>query len=409
MRKGEEVSDVLCSPLQTIEEAAMLGSAGQRLAARQSLKTIPPFGNTQVRVDSSPFSDAWKAAVDLTGGDTCIGILNVPVPNTKGTIFSSGVSQSEMGFIKAESLSHWLETEMANPAHNGAPIIMVDPKVVAEVANLPWLKHISALAVNKTEVSNEGVVWLLIGWRKLGEEDVDRRRLSVALRVLANCAITYNANSRRERRLQILEGMIDELAPALILVSPTAQVFWTNYRAELLLAERNLLIRNGGNLLASRTPANTTTLRQAIAEVVLTAPVSDEVDRYLLMPRDDGTDDVVVLRPVAGRHGLEGNKAVLVIVPQDDALLLAGKLVSLFGLIPSEARFISAVIQAGSPGAAATQVGITEQTAKTYMKRIYAKLGISSQLELGMLLASLTPPLRSGQFKGGASHQINAF
>jgi DNA-binding CsgD family transcriptional regulator len=384
--------------------------APQRLSGRQPPRAIP-LGNAQVRVDSSPFSDAWKAAVDLTGGDTCIGILNVPVPNAKGTIFSSGCSQSELTFINAENLSDWLEAEIGNPEHNGAPIVTVDPKVVAEVANIPWLKTLSALAVNRTDVSNEGVVWLLIGWRRKTEDAIDRRRLSFALRVLANCAITYNANIRRERRLQILEGMVDELAPALILVSPTAQVFWTNYRAELLLAERKLLIRNGGNMLASRTSTNTVILRQAIQEVILTSRQGDDdADRFLLMPKENGNDDVVVLRPVAGRHGLEGNRAVLVIVPQDDVLLLAGKLVGLFGLIPSEARFVSAIIQAGSSAHAAAHLGITEQTAKTYMKRIYAKLGISSQLELGMLLASLAPPLRSGQAAPDSrSHHLNAF
>jgi DNA-binding CsgD family transcriptional regulator len=129
--------------------------------------------------------------------------------------------------------------------------------------------------------------------------------------------------------------------------------------------------------------------------VISTPPRADEEnDRYLLMPRDDGSEDVIVLRPVAGRHGLEGNRAVMVIVPQNDMLTLAAKLVSLYGLIPSEARFVSAIVQAGSPSQAAIQLGITDQTAKTYMKRIYAKLGINSQLELGMLFASLAPPLR---------------
>jgi DNA-binding CsgD family transcriptional regulator len=230
------------------------------------------------------------------------------------------------------------------------------------------------------------------------------------MRVLAHCALSYNDNARRERRLQILEGMMDELAPALMLVNATAQVFWTNYRAELILAERRLIVRNGGNMLASRTPSNTALLRRAIAEAISLPPRADEEnDRYLLLPSDDGGEDVIVLRPVAGRNGLEGNRAVMVIIPQDDMLGLVGKLVSLYGLIPSEARFVSAIIQAGSPSHAATQLGITDQTAKTYMKRIYAKLGISSQLELGILFASLAPPLRSFHAAMPASnHQINA-
>lgn len=372
------------------------GAAERRRVTRHPPRALPANGNPQISVDGSPIAGVWKAAVELSGGDCCVGILKIANPNVRGTIFSSGCSQSDLAFMNVDGLRLWLEANVGTAEHEGVHVVTVDPKEVAEVANLPWLKHLSALSAGRAEVSSEGVLWVLIGWRgSSGAEKINRRRLSLSLRVLAHCAISYNDYSRRERRLQILEGMIDELAPALMLVNASAQVFWTNYRAELILAERRLLIRNGGNMLASRTPANTTLLRQAIGEVIALAPSDDEEnDRYLLMPRDDGSEDVIVLRPVSGRQGMQSNRAVMVIVPQNDMLALAAKLVSLYGLIPSEARFVSAIVHAGSSADAAIQLGITDQTAKTYMKRIYAKLGISSQLELGMLLASLAPPLR---------------
>ncbi|MBU0555789.1 MAG: hypothetical protein KKD64_11935 [Alphaproteobacteria bacterium] len=399
---------------EAIERA--LGSAERspaterRRANRQPLQSLPLNGSAQVSVNSSTIAGAWKAAVDLSGGDSCVGILSVAHPHVRGTIFSSGCDQSDLTFLNADELRRWVEERVPSLDHDGASVIMADPKEVAEVANLPWLKHLSALAIGRAEVSNEGVMRAFVGWRNRAPEDVDLRRLALSMRVLAHCALTYNYNSRRERRLQILEGMIDELAPALMLVSATAQVFWTNYRAESILAERRLLVRNGGNMLASRTPSNTALLRRAISEAISLLPrVDEENDRYLLMPREDGGDDVIVLRPVAGRDGLEGNRAVMVIVPQDDMLGIVGKLVSLYGLIPSEARFVSAIIEAGSPALAAIQLGITDQTAKTYMKRIYAKLGISCQLELGILFASIAPPLRSvPAVTSQAFHQINA-
>ncbi len=383
----------------------------RRRAKRQPLQSLPLNGSAQVSVNSSAIAGAWKAAVDLSGGDCSVAVLSVSHPHVRGTIFSSGCSQSDLIFLNADELRRWLESRVPGLDHDGASVVMADPKEVAEIANLPWLKHLSALAVGRAEVSNEGVMWAIVGWRNQAPDDIDMRRISLSMRVLAHCALSYNDNARRERRLQILEGMMDELAPALMLVSSTAQVFWTNYRAELILAERRLLVRNGGNMLASRTPPNTALLRRAIAEAIALQPRTDEEnDRYLLMPSEDGGEDVIVLRPVAGRNGLEGNRAVMVIIPQDDMLGLVGKLVSLYGLIPSEARFVSAIVQTGSSAHAAIQLGITEQTAKTYMKRIYAKLGISSQLELGILFASLAPPLRSvpGGLPAPATHQINA-
>jgi DNA-binding CsgD family transcriptional regulator len=210
--------------------------------------------------------------------------------------------------------------------------------------------------------------------------------------------------------MRILEGTLDELAPAFILVNRSAQVFWTNYRAELLLAERDLLLRNGGNLLASSTPTRTTKLREAIANVSRIPldgkPVPDE---FLLLPRAGGGDDLVVLRPVSGRHDQEGNDAVLVIVPRHDASDQAAKLIKAFGLIPSEARLVGALIRTGSSVLAASEIGITDQTAKTYLKRIYAKLGINSQLELGVMVAQLAPPLRGADVDTVSDHQITTF
>lgn len=382
----------------------------RRRVNRLPLQPLPLNGRAQVSVNRSAIAGAWKAAVDLSGGDCCVAILSVSHPHARGTIFSSGCDQSDLIFLNADDLRHWLEARIPSLDHDGAHVIHADPKEVAEVANLPWLKHFSALTIGRAEVSNEGVMWAIVGWRKSPPVEIDLRRLQLSMRVLVHCALSYNDNARRERRLEILEGMVDELAPALMLVNAAAQVFWTNYRAELILAERRLLVRNGGNMLASRTPSNTIRLRRAISEAISLPPrVDEENDRYLLMPSEDGGEDVIVLRPVAGRNRLEGNRAIMVIIPQDDMLALIGKLVSLYGLIPSEARFVSAIVEQGSPAHAAMQLGITEQTAKTYMKRVYAKLGINSQLELGIMFASLAPPLRAVHASPhSASHQINA-
>ncbi|MBB5685461.1 helix-turn-helix transcriptional regulator [Sphingobium boeckii] len=389
---------------------ATIVSGERRHAVRQQPPGAGARDNWQVRVEASPLSDSWKAAVDLSGGDSCIGVLTVSGAVRRGTVLSSGCSQSDLTFIDIEALRGWLDN-LVEMDRDGGDLIMVDPTEVAEVANLPWLKHLSALAAGRIDVPNEGVFWMLIGWRKTTEKDaIDRRRLRLALRVLAQCAGSHVATIRRERRMRILEGMMDELAPAFILVNNEARVFWTNYRAELVLAQRNFLVRNGGNMLASSTQTKTQMLREEIAKVSRTDPeVTGNADSFLLLPRSGEDDDLVVLRAVAGRHGLEGNRAVLVIVPQHDTSEMASKLISAFGLIPSEARLVGALIADGSSAAAAARVGITEQSAKTYLKRIYAKLGISSQLELGMLVASMMPPLRGGMPRPTDAHQMTNF
>lgn len=351
----------------------------------------------QVRVDSSPLSDAWKAAVDLSGGEICIGVLAFSGVPRRGSVLSSGCSQSDLGFIDIEGLRSWLEKTIVSDDQESTDILFIDPREAADAANLPILKRAVLVAAGRIVVPDEGTFWAILGWRSpILQEQIDRRRLRLSIRVLAQCAASHAATARRERRLRILEGMLDELAPAFILVSRTAQVFWTNHQAEALLGQRDLLFRNGGNMLASSTPARTGLLREAIATVPRSDPgEATPADSYLLLQRASGGESVVVLRGVNGRHALEGNDAVLVIVPQQDAADLVFRLVGVYGLVPSEARLVSALIRDGSPAEAALRLGITEQTAKTYLKRIYGKLGVTSQLELSLLLGSIIPPLRS--------------
>ena len=374
-------------------------NGGERRIARDLPPPARRSGTWQVRVDASPTSDTWKAAVELAGADCCIGILALEAPLRRGTVFSSGCSRSDLAHVNVEGLRCWLEQHNGLADRLDEDMIDVDVREVAEVANLQWLKHLPMLSVGVVDVATEGVFWVLLGWRKLSDDRPrDRRRLRLAMRVLAQSAAGFAVGTRREKRLQILEGLIDELAPAFVLVDREGQVFWTNDHAEERLALRDLLIRNGGNRIASTTPAKTAMLREAVAEVSLTRRFNDDgttTDRYLLLPSTGGKEDVIILRAVEGRNGLEGNRAVLLIVPQDQTVEFSRRLMNLFGLIPSETRFVSALVETGSPASAAARLGITPQTAKTYLKRVYAKLGIGNQLELAMMIASLTPPLRA--------------
>jgi DNA-binding CsgD family transcriptional regulator len=60
------------------------------------------------------------------------------------------------------------------------------------------------------------------------------------------------------------------------------------------------------------------------------------------------------------------------------------------GLTLGEARVASLVGSGLSPRAAGEQLGITEETARTVLKRVYSKSGVSRQSELVALLARLT-------------------
>lgn len=61
----------------------------------------------------------------------------------------------------------------------------------------------------------------------------------------------------------------------------------------------------------------------------------------------------------------------------------------LLGLTLGEARVAALVAMGQRPGQAAERLGITEETARTVLKRVFAKVGVSRQSELAALLARL--------------------
>jgi DNA-binding CsgD family transcriptional regulator len=89
-------------------------------------------------------------------------------------------------------------------------------------------------------------------------------------------------------------------------------------------------------------------------------------------------------------HLLTGVRAAVVLVsmqpgePADPAIVR-----DLLGLTLAEARVASLVGSGLPPREAADQLGITEETARTTLKRVFGKTGVSRQSELASLLTRL--------------------
>ena len=71
-------------------------------------------------------------------------------------------------------------------------------------------------------------------------------------------------------------------------------------------------------------------------------------------------------------------------------------LLEALGLLPSEQRFLGQFLKSSSLGNAAEGCGLSEETARTYLKRVRAKLGVHRQMELAGLISGLVLPLHAG-------------
>ena len=78
--------------------------------------------------------------------------------------------------------------------------------------------------------------------------------------------------------------------------------------------------------------------------------------------------------------------AVFIIDPEEGATLDTPTLHQLFGLTPAEARLCIALVKGKSVEEYAREAGISSNTARTHVKRIYSKTGVRRQSELVRLL-----------------------
>jgi len=91
----------------------------------------------------------------------------------------------------------------------------------------------------------------------------------------------------------------------------------------------------------------------------------------------------------------QGVRAVFVSDPDRAIATTEATLMRLHGLTPAEAAVTVELLQGRSLEAAAAELGIALQTARTHLKKVFAKTGTRRQSELVLLLLKAVPPLAS--------------
>lgn len=145
--------------------------------------------------------------------------------------------------------------------------------------------------------------------------------------------------------------------------------------------DRSTVIRRGRHNRLM--PASPTIDRELKGLVRQFAGDTEARPRAINLSRDPQID--MLLRPIRDRSLSTSSVPVAIAYISSDRLSLADRcdqLVDLFGLLPSEARLAWAIAQGMSISEAANELGLTIETARSYSKRIYAKIGARGQAEL---------------------------
>lgn len=245
------------------------------------------------------------------------------------------------------------------------------------------------------ETQNRSGTFQLIGAREWDMEANDVARLiELLLPHLRRAVLISDLIEQNCLKLETMQSTINLMASPIILARADRTICYANASAERFLETGKSLRELNGRL----TIADGST-RRAFEEALSAASMGDRgigvqgVGIPILA--DEGYPAVCYLLPLNHSQARsargEASVALFISTLSHAAPAPAAVIATLFGLTSAEARFACELQSQEALTAAADRLGITLNTAKTHLKRIYEKTGTSRRAELHQIIAGLSP------------------
>ncbi len=226
---------------------------------------------------------------------------------------------------------------------------------------------------------------------------------------LTDVAVMWWQNQRAAARLEGLRAAFGLRGTGAILLDGHGAIIEVNDHAHRLLSRHSGLLRNDERLTAEL-PRDATALTAAVRAVIGAAVTGRRIaPRQLSVQRgrEGAPLHLSVMRPyeTAALRIEPGDPAVLLLVVDPSAATAATTGVcSLYGLTPAQSRLTRRLAEGDSLAEAATALGLTCETARTYLKQVFAKTGVRRQATLvRMMLMGQVPAQRSRSYTRDAA------
>jgi len=171
---------------------------------------------------------------------------------------------------------------------------------------------------------------------------------------------------------EYLLDILDRLTAAIILFNEKLNIIYNNKSAELLLCSGTCL-ENYGGYLTCHHPEITAEFKEM---------ARDQKDHLLSIDRGEAQKALnVLITPLKSSHGKTGdNQATTILFAfeiTDDYSRVEEVMRNLYHLSPMEAKLVAQLFTTPQLATAATALGITLNTARTHLKRIYSKTRVN--------------------------------
>ncbi len=224
--------------------------------------------------------------------------------------------------------------------------------------------------------------------------DADAASLQLIAPLFAESATGVAQLAKQSERSAMLEGMFDRVSMATALLAADAQPLFLNSAATRLVEQRKWLIRAADGAIVAADPGQVKRLRESVRRAATASPDAPVEDVFRL-DRRDGEWRLAYVISAKSRRGDSTTRCAMMIIMGPGRIDAPTSLLEALGLLPSEQRFLGHFLKSSSLGNAAEGCGLSEETARTYLKRVRAKLGVHRQMELAGLISGLVLPLNA--------------
>jgi DNA-binding CsgD family transcriptional regulator/PAS domain-containing protein len=234
------------------------------------------------------------------------------------------------------------------------------------------------------------------GARPFGEEEKDLLR---ALQPHLERAIRLHTRiSRTERERAVYAGAVEQLSVATIILDEQGRVLSTNETAASLLAdEQGITLREGRLALVDKEAG--AEFAQLLQQVMQSRQQSQPAAaRAMQVARGGGCPDLgLVAKAVPRAEGAEGRGIPSVAIFISDPLAVAEPpqqiIARLFGFTPTEANLAMLLANGLTLDEASAELGVSRNTARTHLRSVFAKTGVTRQTGLVRLILNSVAPL----------------
>jgi DNA-binding CsgD family transcriptional regulator len=201
-------------------------------------------------------------------------------------------------------------------------------------------------------------------------------------------------------KLNVYREILDRISTGVMIVSYGAKLVYANGAAEdLLRSGNNLKVRNGQ--LESAYSVYVSGFRAAIDRAC--SDNDSEIGNFgngIPLPSRDGDTAICYVLPLGKsdcRRSLGPGHAAVFVSASGSNLPPSQEILSaLSGLTSRESRIALMIADGATPADAAGKLGVTMNTMRTHLSRIFDKTGANSQPALVRFVANLSMPVRIG-------------